>query len=102
MALTLAMIPLQHELIWIVLTAILFGAGFGIVLPNLYSALANIAPTQLRSSVLAAGIGTGFLGQFLSPVLLGPVLGYGSLEGVFYGAAGVSLVTGIMLFTPKQ
>ncbi|MBD0346531.1 MAG: MFS transporter [Coleofasciculus sp. Co-bin14] len=102
MALTLAMIPLQRELSWILLTAILFGMGFGIVLPSLYSALANIAPDQLKSSVLAAGIGVGFLGQFMSPILLGPLLRYSSLEGVFYGAAGVSLVAGILLFIPKR
>jgi predicted MFS family arabinose efflux permease len=102
MAVTLAAIPLQHELSWIMLTAILFGMGFGIVLPSLYSALASIAPSQLGSSVLAAGTGVGFLGQFLSPILLGPLLNYSSLEGVFYGAAGVSLVAGILVFTPKR
>lgn len=102
MAVTLAVIPLQHQLSWIVLSAILFGVGFGIVLPNLYSALANVAPSNLRSSVLAAGTGVGFLGQFLSPVLLGPLLGVAGLEGVFYGAASVALVAGLLLFTPKQ
>jgi MFS family permease len=102
MAVTLAAIPLQHELSWIMLTAILFGMGFGIVLPSLYSALASIAPSELGSSVLAAGTGVGFLGQFLSPILLGPLLNYSSLEGVFYGAAGVSLVAGILVFTPKR
>ncbi len=102
MAVTLAVIPLQHQLSWIVLSAILFGVGFGIVLPSLYSALANVAPSNLRSSVLAAGTGVGFLGQFLSPVLLGPLLGVAGLEGVFYGAASVALVAGLLLFTPKQ
>lgn len=102
MAVTLAVIPLQHQLSWIVLSAILFGVGFGIVLPSLYSALANVAPSNLRSSVLAAGTGVGFLGQFLSPVLLGPLLKVTGLEGVFYGAASVALVAGLLLFTPKQ
>ncbi len=102
MALTLGTIPLLHQFGWILLTAIFFGIGFGIVLPNLYSALANLAPSKLRSSVLAAGIGAGFLGQFLSPILLGPVLGYSGLAGVFYAAAGVSVATGVMLLTRKQ
>lgn len=102
MALTLTTIPLLHQLGWILLTAVFFGVGFGIVLPTLYSTLANLAPSELKSSVLAAGTGAGFLGQFLSPLLLGPLLGYSGLEGVFYAAASVALVAGLLLFVPKQ
>lgn len=102
MALTLAVIPLLHQLNWILLSAVLFGVGFGIVLPNLYSALANLAPSNLRSSVLAAGTGAGFLGQFISPILLGPVLGHSGLEGVFYAAASVSVVAGFLLQLGKN
>ena len=99
MALTLITIPLLTELSWILLTAILFGVGFGIVLPTLYSILANLAPSSLKSSVLAAGTGAGFLGQFLSPILLGPMLRYGGLEAVFYAAASISMVAGLLLLT---
>jgi predicted MFS family arabinose efflux permease len=102
MALTLMTIPLLHQLSWIVLTAVFFGVGFGIVLPTLYGTLANLAPSDLRSSVLAAGTGAGFLGQFLSPILLAPVLSYGGLEAVFYAAAIISLVTGLLLFAPMR
>ena len=102
MALTLMTIPLLHQISWIVLAAVFFGAGFGIVLPTLYSTLASLAPSDLRSSVLAAGTGAGFLGQFLSPIVLGPVLGYGGLEGVFYAAATIALVTGLLLFAPTR
>ncbi len=102
MGVTLATIPLLHELHWILLTAILFGLGFGIVLPSLYNALANFAPPELRSTILAAGTGVGFLGQFLSPVLLGPILHYSSLEGVFYAAAGVALIAGLLQLTPLR
>lgn len=97
MALTLATIPLLSQLLWILLTAVLFGVGFGIALPNLYSALADLAPSGLRSSVLAVGTGAGFLGQFLSPILLGPAINYGGLPGIFYAAASVSIVAGLLL-----
>jgi len=96
MALTLGTLPQLHQLNGILLAAVVFGMGFGIVLPNLYSALANLAPTQLRSSVLAAGTGAGFLGQFLSPILLGPLLSFGGLPGVFYGAAGIAVLAGVL------
>lgn len=97
MALTIGIIPLLRQLNWIMLTAVLFGVGFGIVLPSLYDALANLAPPKLRSSVLAAGTGAGFLGQFLSPILLGSVLSYRGLSGVFYAAATLSVVTAVFL-----
>lgn len=97
MALTIGTIPLLHNLNLIVLTAVLFGVGFGIVLPSLYDALANMAPAKLRSSVLAAGTGAGFLGQFLSPILLGSLVTSRGLSGVFYAAAILSVVTGVLL-----
>lgn len=102
MGLTVGIIPLLQQLNLILLTAVLFGIGFGIVLPNLYSALANLAPAKLRSSVLAAGTGAGFLGQFLSPILLAPVLSYGGLEGIFYAAASVAFLAGLLLIVPLR
>ncbi|MUL37310.1 MFS transporter [Gloeocapsopsis dulcis] len=102
MAITLAVIPLLHQVSWIVVSAIIFGVGFGIVLPNLYNALANLAPEQLRASVLAIGTGMGFLGQFLSPILLAPVLNYAGLEAVFYAAAAIAIATGIILLAPQR
>lgn len=102
MCVTLATIPLLKILSWILLSAILFGAGFGIVLPSIYNALANLAPSQLRSSVLSAGIGVGFLGQFMSPILLGPVLGHIGLSAVFYTAAGIVAIAGLFLVAPQR
>ncbi len=102
MALTLATIPLLHQIRWILLTAIFFGMGFGIVLPNLYSALANLAPAKLRSSVLSTGTGAGFLGQFLCPILFGPLLDYNQLPVVFYAAASVAIVAGLLLLVRRQ
>ncbi|KYC37000.1 MFS transporter [Scytonema hofmannii PCC 7110] len=97
MALTLATIPLLRELSLILITAVLFGVGFGIVMPNIYSILANLAPVELRASVLAAGTGAGFLGQFLCPILLGQALNYGGIEAIFYTSASLSLASAVLL-----
>ncbi len=102
MTVTLVTIPFLHQLGWILLTAILFGVGFGITLPNLYDSLAEITPKEMGSSILAAGTGAGFLGQFLSPILLGPVLAFSGMESVFYAAAGVTVVAGLLLFVPTR
>lgn len=102
MAIAVALLPIQEQLQFILLTAILFGAGFGIVLPNLYSTLADLAPPKLRSSVLALGTGAGFLGQFLSPILFSPVLNYSGLSGVFLASACLSAVVGVSLLWSKN
>jgi MFS family permease len=102
MAITLATIPLLRQPGLIIVAAICFGVGFGIVLPSLYSRLADLTPAHLRSSVLSAGTGAGFLGQFLSPILLGPVLHYLGLIAVFYAAAGIALSSGLLLLAQKR
>jgi MFS family permease len=99
MALMLAIVPNLPLFQLVFLTAICFGMGFGLALPNLYSILANIAPEKLKSTVLAAGTGFGFLGQFFAPVILGPILGFSGLESVFYAAAIIALFSGSILLT---
>lgn len=100
MAATLAPIPWITDLGGVLLAAAIFGLGFGIVLPNLYNALANISPFELRASVLAVGTGISFLGQFASPVVLGVVLNIWNLDSVFYAASILTIAAGLLLFAP--
>lgn len=102
MALTLATIPVLTQFNWILLAAIGFGMGFGIALPSLYSSLADFAPDHLRSSILSTGTGAGFLGQFLCPLLLGPVLRWGGLVSVFYTTASIIIVAGAISLTARR
>jgi len=96
MSLTLVTIPFLDQLETIMPTAVLFGMGFGVVVPNVYDRLADQAPSELRSSVLAIGTGCNSLGQFISPLVLGPVWKYAGLPPVFYVAAAVALGTGLL------
>ncbi|MDR9404734.1 MAG: MFS transporter [Halothece sp. Uz-M2-17] len=98
MGFSLFSIPFFEQFPLLLLSAMVFGVGFGLVLPNLYSDLSNVAPKSVRSSVLAIAIGTSFLGQFLSPVFLSPVLEFGGLTGVFNTAAIVAWGSGIFLW----
>ncbi|MEM6751755.1 MAG: MFS transporter [Cyanobacteria bacterium P01_C01_bin.38] len=95
MAVTLITIPFVEQVYFILPTAIIFGMGFGIVMPNLYDALSKSTPKEVRSSVLAIGTGASNLGQFFSPILLGPVWKYAGI-GVFFVGAGVALVTTVL------
>ncbi len=92
MALTLITIPFVKQVYLILPTAIIFGMGFGIVMPNLYDALSKSTPKEVRSSVLAIGTGASNLGQFFSPIFLGPVWKNGGIA-VFFVGAGVALIT---------
>lgn len=92
MAVTLITIPFVEQIYLILPTAIVFGMGFGIVMPNLYDALSKSNPPEVRSSVLAIGTGASNLGQFFSPIFLGPVWKNGGIAVFFVGAA-VSLGT---------
>ncbi|OWY69250.1 MFS transporter [cyanobacterium TDX16] len=97
MALTLSTIPFLREIGLIMLAAVGFGAGFGLILPNLYDALASLAPSQLRSSVLSAGAGAGFIGQSFCPIVLGFVVKNHGIEAAFFTAASASIVVGMLL-----
>ncbi|MET9859057.1 MFS transporter [Streptomyces smyrnaeus] len=79
------------------------GTGVGLVVPNLNLRLSELAPGGRRGRVLS-GLVTGiFLGQFLSPLALQPLIHAAGLAGAFTwtggamaaGAALVGLMTGL-------
>ena len=100
MALFLVLFPNLTHLPTLILASSLFGLSFGFVTPSLYNILANLAPSHLQSSILATGIGAGFLGQFLSPLILGSLLTQVGLKGVFYSCAVVAIALGLSLLIP--
>lgn len=102
MALMLGTIPLLHDIRWIIPAAIAFGMGFGVTVPNIYDMLATLSPPEVRSSVLAIGTGANSLGQFMSPILLGPLWTAIGITSVFYAAAGVALTLGLLLGFQSQ
>ena len=92
MAVTLIAIPFVEQVYLILPTAIIFGMGFGIVMPNLYDALSKSSPKEVRASILAIGTGASNLGQFFSPIFLGPIWKNAGITVFFVGAA-VALTT---------
>lgn len=100
MAAVLILIPQLQHLGGLLPTAMLFGLAFGSVVPMLYTLLAESTPEHLQASILAAGTGAGFLGQFLSPIVLGAVFAGWGLSGVFYAAAASALGIGGLMMVP--
>jgi predicted MFS family arabinose efflux permease len=102
MAITIATIPFLTQLELILPTAVLFGSGFGIITPNIYSTLANYSPAEMRASVLAIGTGFNSLGQFISPLILGPIWKNMGLPVVFYVAGAIALLTAFLSLVRKK
>jgi predicted MFS family arabinose efflux permease len=95
MAITLITIPFLTQAAVILPIAVLFGMGYGLVMPNLYEALARLADDNLRTTVLAVGTGAANLGQFLSPIFLGSVWKYHGIA-VFFLGAGMALAIALL------
>ena len=101
MALTLITIPFLDQVQWIFLTAFLFGIGFGIVMPNLYISLSERSSPDQRTGILAIGTGAASIGQFVSPILLGPIWKNAGVA-VFYVAAGVAIAIGVLALLAQK
>lgn len=93
MAISLATIPNVLFPPLMLLAGLLFGLGFGLVMPNFYSALADLSADSQRSGVLAIGTGCASLGQFVSPLIFGPVWATAGTN-VFYVAAIIAATVG--------
>lgn len=95
MGLSLVSIPWITAPGVVLLIALGFGIGFGMVMPGAYNALSERSPLPIRASILAVGNGCAALGQFLSPVLLGSIWKQSGALVFYVGAAlagGVAIV----------
>lgn len=97
MALGLVTIPQLQQLHQLIPIVLLFGVGMGITVTSHYATIANLAPLNSQTITLAIATSMNFLGQFSSPTLFGMVLREHGLTIVFYAAAGIAAITGIVL-----
>lgn len=95
MAISLATIPNVLSPPLMLLAGLIFGLGFGLVMPNFYSALADFSSDSQRSGVLAIGTGCASLGQFVSPLIFGPIWAAAGTQ-VFYVAAAIAATVGAL------
>lgn len=85
----------------LILTGLMIqGAGFGILMPNTNSWIVALAPKHLRGRLIGNLSTAVYLGQFLSPVLIQPLINFKSVNFSF-GFAGIILfiiASGFLLF----
>ncbi|MEV6655075.1 MFS transporter [Streptomyces sp. NPDC051219] len=70
----------------------LFGLGMGIVMPAVTVLIGDTAPPALRGQATALSGTASFAGQFVSPLMLGPLVDSTSVKTGFLACAGLATV----------
>jgi MFS family permease len=78
------------------------GAGVGMLLPNLYIWLANETPAAIRGRVLGGFTTAVFLGQFLSPIIFQPLIGFTNIQTTLLIAGGLLILMVPFLFAGRR
>ncbi|GHH33598.1 MFS transporter [Lentzea cavernae] len=73
------------------------GFGVGLVVPNLNTALANLASPEQRGRVLSGLVAGIFLGQFLSPLALAPLIHVTGIAQAFVWTGVATTIAGAAL-----
>ena len=91
MAAAYAMVAFSASYMAVVLAMMLAGFGMGMMIPNTNMWVMKIAPPEIRGREIGRLTTFWFLGQFLSPILLLPVVNAFSLATTFYLVAALLL-----------
>lgn len=84
----------------LVVTGVMFGAGFGLIFPTLVLLVVNRISESCRGTALSIMIAAGDIGAALSAALLGSVAEHAGFAAVFLITAGVLATLGVY-FTRK-
>ncbi|MFD9457155.1 MFS transporter [Streptomyces sp. NPDC059985] len=80
----------------------LFGLGSGVSVPALAMMLGESAPPALRGQVMALSGTANFLGQFVAPLIIGPVIGATSITTGFLIATGLGVTVLLLSLALKD
>jgi MFS family permease len=100
MAAGFSFIAVAHTYTWVVAAMMLSGFGMGMMIPNTNMWVMKMAPPEIRGKEIGKLTTFWFLGQFLSPIVIFPVLRALSLSSAFMLAAGFLLLLslGFLIF----
>lgn len=93
-------ISISDTYILVVAAMMLCGLGIGMMIPNTNMWVMKIAPPEIRGKEIGKLTTFWFLGQFLSPIIIFPILNILSLAATFMLAAGFLflLSAGFLIF----
>jgi len=80
-----------------IVPVVLFGLGVGLVFPSAFAWVEAFAPIDRQGQFSSYVASFGYTGQFLSPVVFGPLVPLVGVRGVFGAAAIVAAVGGVGL-----
>lgn len=83
-----ACVYFSNSFVLVVIAMMLSGFGMGMMIPNTNMWVMKIAPAQIRGKEIGKLTTFWFLGQFLSPIVIFPVLNVLSVSSTFMLAAG--------------
>ena len=106
MALAFIVIAYGNSYVMVLLGMLLAGFGMGLMIPNANVWVMQLAPQEIRGREIGRLTTFWFLGQFLSPLVLLPILDYFSLAQLFYGLGivlfGLTLIFMIWFWVQPQ
>jgi MFS family permease len=86
------LLSLSKESTAVIISVALFGVSQGLIMPTVMVWIGDAVPANYRGR-FSAYLGTsGFMGQFMSPILFAPVLILAGLKGVFMTGAAIGAV----------
>jgi MFS family permease len=91
-------VSISNNYVLVIVGMILSGLGVGMMIPNTNMWVMKMAPPQIRGKEIGKLTTFWFLGQFLSPIIIFPVLSMMSLSSTFMLAAAVLLLIGVTFF----
>ncbi|MDQ3681476.1 MAG: MFS transporter [Bacteroidota bacterium] len=88
-------ISISNTYVLVVIAMMLSGLGMGMMIPNTNMWVMKIAPPEIRGKEIGKLTTFWFAGQFLSPIIIFPVLNILSLSSTFMLASGFLLLMSI-------
>jgi ACDE family multidrug resistance protein len=101
-AVALFLIPLMPSMLLLLIPMLIFGAGQGMNIPSLQTAVAGLAPIEYRAALMSVNAMMLRLGQTIGPPLVAIAYVYGGFDAAFYSTAGLALLTAIVGFVGRR
>jgi MFS family permease len=95
-------ISLSSDYIFVVLGLIIGGIGLGLLIPNFNVWLVSQVSATVRGKAVGGLTSAIFLGQFMSPIVIQPIIQQVGLVGAFGVGGGFLLFVAVLLFGIKQ